>query len=218
MTPASDSSDDCLSFLQLPDNDAISDLVDALKTYGYKPREIAILSEEGTTYGAQGMIPAFPELLLLNFPREISRLRNAYGAQVRQPATAATTAGQIQLELDWQDSHDNSGDSTPSYGGAQTPFSEDAVLTSLAVAIQRQGIKVLGILATDPWDVAFLIRSFRQSSPDVRLFVRDPDLLFLRLSDAGSLNGILTISNYPLIQQNQLWTTGRFGRPHGHIT
>jgi hypothetical protein len=210
---ASDSSDDCLSLLQLPDKEAIQYLVEALKTYGYKPREIALLSEEGTTYGAQG-IPTFPELLLLNFPREISRLRNAYGAQVRQPAAAATTAGQIQLELDWQDSHDNSGDSTPSYGGAQTPFSEDAVLTSLAVAIQRHGIKVLGILATDPWDVAFLIRSFRQSSPDVRLFVRDPDLLFLRLSDAGSLNGILTISNYPLIQQNQLWTTGHSG---GHM-
>ena len=210
---ASDDSADCLSLLQLPDKEAIQYLVEALKTYGYKPREIALLSEEGTPYGAQG-IPTFPELVLLNFPREISRLRNAYGAQVRQPGNAATTAGQIQLELDWQDSHDNSGDSTPSYGGGQTPFSEDAVLTSLAVAIQRQGIKVLGILATDPWDVAFLIRSFRQSSPDVRLFVRDPDLLFLRLSDAGSLNGILAITNYPLIQQNQLWTTGRLG---GHL-
>jgi len=206
---ASGSSGDCLSLLQLPDKEAIQHLVEALKAYGYKTSDIALLTEEGTPYGALE-IPTLPDLLLLNFPREISRLRNAYGAQVKQPSTAATTAGQIQLELDWQDSHDNSGDSTPSYG-AQTPFSDDAVLTSLAVAIQRHGIKVLGILATDPWDVAFLIRSFRQSSPDVRLFVRDPDLLFLRLSDAGSLNGILTISNYPLIQQDQQWTTGHSG-------
>jgi hypothetical protein len=38
------------------------------------------------------------------------------------------------------------------------------------------------------------------------LFLRDPDLLYLSTPDAGSLNGILLVNDYPLLQQNQLWS------------
>ena len=62
------------------------------------------------------------------------------------------------------------------YGGEQTAVSEETVLASLATVIKSQRIKALGILATDPLDTAFLIHSFRKSSPDVRIFLRDPDL------------------------------------------
>ena len=81
------------------------------------------------------------------------------------------------------------------------------MLSSLSITLKAQGIKALGILATDPMDEAFLIHSIKRSSPDVRLFLRDPDLLFLRTPDVGSLNGTLLVSNYPLVPENQFWSS-----------
>jgi len=73
------------------------------------------------------------------------------------------------LSLNWQDAHPFIRDDARNYGGEQTAVSEETVLASLATIVKSQRIKTLGILATDPLDTAFLIHSFRKSSPDVRL-------------------------------------------------
>jgi hypothetical protein len=152
------------------------------------------------------------DVLNLRFPRDISRVRNAYGAVTNQASSTGPANQQASdLQLSWRDSQATRGDDMPAYGGAQTPYSQDAVLSSLAIALKVRQIKVLGILATDPMDVAFLIRSFRKSSPDVRLFLRDPDLLYLRTPDVGSLNGTLLVSNHPMILRNQVWSSEGVG-------
>lgn len=148
---------------------------------------------------------AWDHLWFLHFPREISTLRNAYGEVVGKTAPASSSAAP-DLGLQWQDTEVSHSDDILMYGGLQTPLSQEAVLSTLSITLKAQGIKALGILATDPMDEAFLIHSIKRSSPDVRLFVRDPDLLFLRTPDVGSLNGTLLISNYPLVPQNQFWT------------
>jgi hypothetical protein len=146
------------------------------------------------------------QLWFLHFPREISKLRNAYGAEQGKAAPGDASAS-AQLEMQWQDAEGSQRDDMPTYGGRHTPLSQEAVLSSLSITLKAQGIKSLGILATDPMDEAFLIHSIRKSSPDVRLFVRDPDLLFLRTPDVGSLNGTLLVSNYPLVPANQFWSS-----------
>lgn len=99
------------------------------------------------------------------------------------------------------------GDKLPAFGGVQTTLSQETVLASLSNSVKARGIKLLGILASDPWDVAFLVRYFHDSSPNVRLFVREADLLYLRTSGLGLLNGVLVINNFPLVPQNQFWTS-----------
>lgn len=146
------------------------------------------------------------QLWFLHFPREISKLRNAYGAE-QGKAAASDSASSAELELQWQDTEGSQRDDLQTYGDRQTPLSQEAVLSSLSITLKAQGIKALGILATDPMDEAFLIHSIKKSSPDVRLFVRDPDLLFLRTPDVGSLNGTLLVSNYPLVPANQFWSS-----------
>jgi hypothetical protein len=146
------------------------------------------------------------ELWFLHFPREISKLRNAYGAEVSKSTPADSSSSQ-DLGLQWQDTEGSQRDDVQTYGERQTPLSQEAVLASLSITLKAQGIKALGILATDPMDEAFLIHSIKRSSPDVRLFVRDPDLLFLRTPDVGSLNGTLLVSNYPLVPENQFWSS-----------
>jgi hypothetical protein len=144
--------------------------------------------------------------LYLHFPREISKLRNAYGPSITQQSQKerAQAASSPALSLTWQDAHPFIRDDVRNYG-EQTAVSEETVLASLATTIKSQRIKALGILATDPLDTAFLIHSFKNSSPDVRLFLRDPDLLYLRTPDLGSTNGIMVINNFPLVAQNQFW-------------
>ncbi len=216
-----------LKLTQTSDCAAINAFLSGAKEYGYSAAQIAILSEEGTEFGnnldpneqsPDGEIeigsdanpPCKKGPLFLHFPREISKLRNAYGAQASQTTpTAATTkpaSSEADVPVSWQDSEAGQGDDIPAYGGQQTPLSQQAALSSLAGILRHSDIKALGILATDPMDEAFLIRSFKKSSRDVRLFLRDPDLLYLRTLDAGSLNGTLLVSNYPLIPQNQSWS------------
>jgi len=216
----------CSTFevMQTRDSEAICRFVVGAKSFGYDGKEIAILSEEGTLYGRQGDTEeetdstrqridctsagqdgATEQLWFLHFPREISKLRNAYGAEAGKSTSSDSTA-QPGLGLQWQDVGAAQHDDLQTYGGRQTPLSQETVLSTLSITLKAQGIKALGILATDPMDEAFLIHSIRESSPNVRLFLRDPDLLFLRTPDVGSLNGTLLVSNYPLIPQNQFWS------------
>jgi hypothetical protein len=199
-----------LSFIQTNDKNAINAFVEVARTFGYDCNQVAILSEEGTEYGKQEFGPLGPcsqgTLWFLHFPREISKLRNAYGAETGK-STQTESSAQPDLGLQWQDSDAAQRDDLPTYGGRQTPLSQETVLSTLSLTLKAQGIKSLGILSTDPLDEAFLIHSLKKSSPDVRLFLRDPDLLYLRTPDVGSLNGTLLVSDYPLIPQNQFWST-----------
>ncbi|HYM75778.1 MAG TPA: hypothetical protein VE377_07350 [Candidatus Dormibacteraeota bacterium] len=231
----------CLTFevMQTKDSQALCQFVRSAHTFGYLSSEIAILSEAGTQYGMQsskdqtaaepGPATQGPDadgcypndrtsLWFLHFPREISKLRNAYGAEQGKTAASDSSAS-TELGMQWQDAEGSQRDDMQTYGDRQTPLSQEAVLSSLSITLKAQGIKALGILATDPMDEAFLIHSIKVSSPDVRLFVRDPDLLFLRTPDVGSLNGTLVVSNYPLIPANQFWSsTGEPSAEHQLIT
>ena len=157
------------------------------------------------------------QLWFLHFPREISKLRNAYGAEAIK-AGSADSGNSNGLGMQWQDAEGPQRDDIQTYGDRQTPLSQEAVLSTLSITLKAKGIKALGVLATDPMDEAFLIYSIKKSSPDVRLFVRDPDLLFLRTPDVGSLNGTLLVSNYPLVPANQFWSSTGETRPDDQAT
>lgn len=75
-------------FLQTADVDAILALATEV---GYKDGEVAVLSEEGTEYGQleERLKDKLPQILSLHFPREISRLRNAYGTDTSQTGVSS---------------------------------------------------------------------------------------------------------------------------------
>jgi hypothetical protein len=218
-----------LFLTQTPDREAVPLFLDGLREYGYRRNEIAVLSEGGTAFGNEdkdkdavancGPATTTCRVLSLQFPRDISKLRNEYGAEAG-PTTSTAPANQQtpDVQMSWQDAQATRGDDLPTYGGRQTPLSQEAVLSTLASALKTRQIRVLGIFATDPMDEAFLIRSFRKSSPEVRLFLPDPDLLYLRTPDVGSLNGTLLINNFPLILRNQVWSNDGSTSPDTLVT
>ena len=187
---------------------------------GFREEQVAILSEEGTQYGRQEQATKDAQsgsnslqklcdkpdhFLRLHFPRGIAALRNATDPGQGPQVGIAAGNGPQRLPVRWQDSESQS-DEVPIYGGYQTSMSEETVLASLADTLKTENTKALGIMASDPWDVTFLIHWFAEATPNVRLFVRDVDLLYLRTPDLGSVTGILAVNDYPLISQNQLWS------------
>jgi hypothetical protein len=221
----------CSSLLniQTQDQKALTEFTAAVKNMGYAGDQIALISEEGTKYGNQDNVSSSTSggrkksqdtgqggSLRLHFPRGISNLRNATDpAQSSSPATAPN--GQPVLRLDWRDARPDAGD-TPIFGGYQTPLSEETVLSELAETVKAENIKAVGILASDPWDVTYLIHWFKEATPDVRLFVRDLDLVYLRTPDVGSLAGVLAVNNFPLIPENQLWSSDAAHRERHILT
>jgi hypothetical protein len=175
-----------------------------------KDREIAILSESGTKYGARmedlpgGASQDKPESgpHTFRFPRQISVLRNAYPDQP-MPGPANGSPAPI-LSLDLKQTLGKTDD-VPALSMGQLPISQEAVLQEIATQIRREKIRLVGIAATDIFDTLFLGRFLKQSCPNVRLFVLDSDLLLIRAAEDYPLQGTLAVSNYPLITGSHAW-------------
>ena len=88
----------------------------------------------------------------------------------------------------------------------QSPVSQWAVLVELVATLRREGIRYVGIVATDPLDALFLSRAIRALAPNIRIVLFSADLLFARASDPWDLSGTLAVTSYPLISRNQYYS------------
>src|SRR5206468_8666816 len=87
----------------------------------------------------------------------------------------------------------------------QTPVSNEAVLVNIAGLLRRNRIRYVGVLATDPLDALFLVRFLRVSCPDTQLVIFSSDLLFARVVHNWSIEGLLSVTTYPLFLENQAY-------------
>ena len=184
--------------------------------------EIALLSEDETVYGSGDLRRSASssaaskklsdDWLMLRYPREIARLRNAYSDETTLPSQSKPeTSEPTNLPLSLRDSAagariDPHTDSIMTFSGQQSPASQQAVLLTIASTLRRERAAYAGIVATDVLDSLFLTRFLRTSDPDVRIFTLDADLLFLRESETAPMIGLLAVTNYPLFSRNQHWT------------
>ena len=61
-------------------------------------------------------------------------------------------------------------------------------------------------------DQVFLSQFLRRSYPEGRIIIDGADLLFLR-SQSALLRGVMTLSTYPLLPEQQSWTRALWGKP-----
>lgn len=178
--------------------------------------EIAVLAEDQTTYGrlADDLPHAETQKhgswLFMRFPYGISRLRNTY-EQENAAATVTNEKAQPAASappqtLNFNLASPDEKDLIPAFSAVQSPLSEEAVLLSISSSLQREQVGYVGIVATDILDAVFLTRFLRRSCPDVRIFILDSDLLFARAELNTALQGVLSITTYPLFGRNQHWT------------
>jgi hypothetical protein len=161
---------------------------------------VAVLSEEGTGYGSgfEATKCGDKPLLLrqIYYPREISRLRNAYQDD---PALTAgqkgdESAARKQLLLPLRDS-EGGHDTLPQFSGAQTPASQETVLLQISEILTRERSQAAIIRATNALDTLFLSRFLRQCCADLRVAVLNSDLLFIHGADSLNYLGVLGVGS-----------------------
>ncbi|MBL8230860.1 MAG: hypothetical protein JNL98_20365 [Bryobacterales bacterium] len=170
---------------------------------------LAILTESGTAYGqqfrAQRTRNGKLRTLSVQFPREISAIRNAYQEDSSLSGGRAQASPEdIVLRLQLRDPH-RGGDTVPLLGGLASAVTQESVLIHIAATLREERADYVAIAATSVLDVLFLARFVRKICPDTRLVFLENDALFVRPPDSSSFIGSLAVSSYSLIVRNQLW-------------
>jgi len=203
-----------------------------LQSQGTQLGEVALISEDGTAYGevsqpnhkgdqqsAAQCRP--PEFLELHFPRKMASLRQAYQENPQVGAWGASQQVSLPRRLlpsSLTESAQSEEDAVPVFSKQQTPIAQESQMVALAATLREKDIKYAGIMATDPLDTMFLIRFLHRSAPDVRLFVVDADMFFLRaLEDDTAPLGLLAITSYPLLTASQTWLPQHPGADKSHL-
>jgi hypothetical protein len=164
-------------------------------------KHFAILGEDETEYGNLQRVVGGKDLLALRFPRGIARVRNS-SDNLPGLVTPSADASYPELPLVLRDTGQ---DTLPGFSQQQTPVSQEAVLFELVATLRREGIRYLGIVATDPLDALFLTRALHSLAPNIRIVLFSADLLFARASHTWGLSGVLAVTSYPLISRNQFY-------------
>ncbi len=174
--------------------------------------KVALLSEDETLYGAAA--PAIQaedddhRWLLIRYPRQIARLRNA-AAESAAGESSEPSNSSVQFTLKdaaEEDGERSEKDSPSVFSRLQSPASQQAALLEIASVVRSEHVDYAGVLSTDVLDELFLSRFLRDACSATRVFTLDADLLFTTETQDHSLAGLLAVTNYPLISRNQHWT------------
>lgn len=184
---------------------------------GYRPKDVAILSEQETAYGSFGETGANDSVACPNewtrhepvmclpkqavwlyFPRDISQLRSAYQHDLGGGESNSDKIPRSTLRLNLEDTESDQ-DTVPSYSRVQTPLSQEAVLLGIVTNLEKHHSQFVLIRATNPLDQLFLARYLRTAYPQGRIVTSDADLLFRREVDNALLHGIMTLTPYGLL-------------------
>ncbi len=178
-----------------------------LEKYGVGVDRVARLVESGTVFGSdyvrkdkQGKREPIRSYV---FPRGISQLRNAYRDQAGGSGGNQDGSAAPALSFSLHDS-DEGEDIVPTYS-KQTPFTQDAVLTTIMRDLQRREIRLVDIVATNTMDTLFLCRVLKSQCPDARILIEDAEILFIPDARQDPLRGTLFLSTYPMFAQGEDW-------------
>lgn len=182
---------------------------------------VALLHESGTEFGAghddtrRGGCRLMPEVDI-SFPVHISRLRDAYEDMDTQQKSSGTERLARRTALDVSLRERNLPLTLGAETSPKTLFAEDIALANVLTAISREGVRHVGIQATDVADAIFLARKVRDVSPDVRLAFFASDALLLHPAFRRDLGGSLVVSPYPFLGSTDFAQVGAAGS-HSHI-
>src|SRR5208337_3554267 len=189
------------------------------KSYGerhYDARQIALLSEDETAYGAIGNTGKVQHLdkacgdekddevartnfdckLTLYFPREISQLRAAYQKDVA--SSGAENNGPRDILPFYAEAPGSDDDTVAPFSAKQVPLSQEAVLLSIVSELKKHNVQYTIIRASDPLDALFLVRYLRGAYPQGRVVTLGADLLFRREAEDPRLHGLLSLATYSM--------------------
>ncbi|HEY6323807.1 MAG TPA: hypothetical protein VJA16_19875 [Thermoanaerobaculia bacterium] len=156
-------------------------------------------------------VPIRAGVAVLSFPSHISAIRTARAAAgldkaQPDPSQIAPQPARSDLQLDLSDRR-LGVDLVPEFSPLTAPDNELAI-ASLVDAIARDGVRYVGIVATDVRDTLFLADRLRSQARNVTLFALDADQLFLHPQVHSALSGMTVISSSPLFTTGKSWGQG----------
>jgi hypothetical protein len=199
-----------------PDDLSIKFALDYLRNI-LKARDcdIALLTEGTTDYGQDAGNIALSDstrspsdrscqILQLPFPLHLGQLRTDYNQKKGAEEPKDDSAPQpLRRLLDLSgDEGESSSESAPSHSRLTKHTSEigiDGILRTLSEEKRRY----VGVVASDPRDVMFLVERIRRAFPSVLVFVFSEDLLYLHDDALPFMQGTLVVSSYPLLHGSQ---------------
>jgi hypothetical protein len=190
---------------------------------GWNLRRVGLLVEDDTQYGqsfvkhrqseadpreppAAGTSPSrrvpSQRPALFTFPSHLADLRNAWEDLQKEEKKAEASPLQparraLGLDLAGQE---REVDLVPTFSSTTTA-GNDLLFSNLLETIAREGIRYVGIVATDPKDKLFLAEKLRQLAPDIVLFTFDNNLLYAHPDQTEEMSGMLVLSSYPLFTE-----------------
>jgi hypothetical protein len=183
------------------------------ETMGWDLRRVALLVEsdtaygQRTTYGARSLDEHF---VRVQFPSRISGVRAASEREGDRPGKEEGSAARPpKTLLDLGVSEQGRPVDVIPPMSALTARSNDLELANLLETISREGIRYVGILATDARDTLFLAERVRAFSKGVVLFTFDNNLLYAHPQVARTMNGTLVLTSFPLFTEGQPWLEDR---------
>lgn len=208
----------CIQFgATIHSDEAMSQVfVQLVRDLGIPCERIAVLSESATQYGnAEPTLqtnnearPEPAECLKVAFPLNIASLRTEFERSPqpleRAPGLPGLGEGpRTRLLLDETAKPRES----PVVVSRLTVPALDVVMANVIRTLRERDIRAVVIKATDVRDKLMLAREIRRSMRDVMLFTYENNALFLRPEYMQVLRGTMVLTTYPLVLDNQFWTT-----------
>lgn len=171
---------------------------------GWDFKKAAFFSETDTAYGQESAEDRFGHLVRIEFPNGLSDVRTALERDSGPRFTeniVIQVPGPLDLSLaDRNQPVDRIGAFSPLSATAY-----DLALANLLTTLSRQGIRYIGILASDVRDRLFLARRIHELAPDVILFTFDNNLLYAHPEHSEEMDGMLVLSSFPLLTESDSW-------------
>jgi hypothetical protein len=179
---------------------------------GWDLDRAALLVESDTAYGSylsRARQPLLARITKLSFPSGLFALRNAWEKlSAAAPAAVDSSPGDPKppappksaLDVTLEDQR-TPVDLVPEMSPLTARIA-DMAISNLLRQISRDGVRYVGILATDVKDQLFLAEQIRRWAPNVILFVVDDNLLYVHPQYSTTMFGTLTISSFPLLVED----------------
>ncbi|MGC2111920.1 MAG: phage holin family protein [Candidatus Korobacteraceae bacterium] len=194
-----------------------------LTSLSYDTGKLAILSEDETAYGGGQADPSNPSAskspncinqaehgpLYLYYPRDIASLRSAY--EQESSSNSGSSRNQSRdllsgLPLTLAEPSSRQHDTIRTYGGSETPLSQEATLWGMMSLFSAHDIQFILLRSSNTLDQIFLTRLLSKAYPQGRIILTSADLLFRRSSETAGFRGTMTLTTYPLFTWQQDWT------------
>lgn len=176
---------------------------------GWDLTKVAFLTEADTAYGqaATSGQQSQTDFVIIRFSSRLSRLRTASEREAERGSQGGFLRSSKTL-LDLSLAAEGKPVDVVPQITPLTSRGNDLEIANLLETISREGIRYVGIVATDVRDRLFLAERVRSFSKGVVLFTLDNNLLYAHPQVASSMNGTLVLTSFPLFTEGQPWLPG----------